>query len=205
MQFKALFKKEILVMLANRLTIFANIVIPIVIICISLLYSRTSDIYVNIGCYGEVGDAGLFEENLNFFTDDATFSVFPYSDRQQMEEDFYKKNINLFFVGNGENQFDVYYDDTDDKSLIAYRYFISLLQNLNSQNYSAKMIEQIMDMQTYVISSTVVKEVDDGNAVDSFMWSGFVWILIYSNFSVAISQMQQERNTKTFLYLHKLA
>lgn len=203
MQFRALFKKEILVMMANRLTIFANIIIPIVIICISLLYSKTSDIYINLGCYGEVDDVALFKENLNLLTDDVTFSVFLYSDKQQMEEDFYKKSIDFFFVGNSENQFDVYYDDKNDKSLIAYRYFISLLQNLNSQNYSAEMMKQIMNMQTYIVSSTVVKEVDDGNAVDSFMWSGFIWILIYSNFSVAISQMQQERNTKTILYLRK--
>ena len=61
-----------------------------------------------------------------------------------------------------------------------------------------------MNAQKYLVHELIPVEEEKVSDLDPVIWTGFIWIFVYCNLSLAITQMQQERATKTLLYICKV-
>jgi hypothetical protein len=203
MQITAMIIKEIKVLFRNRLLIFSNIFLPILVIAVNLLYSNTATIEIAIGIWGDGTTEKEVVSLMNSYDEGFEISFVRYANEKESLEEYKNKNVNCIVHEVGDGSFDIYYDQEEQKSKIAYQYFVTALRDLNMKNYSTETIEAIMDAQKYTIHKVITISGENTTVLNDYIWTGFIWIFVYSNLSLAIAQLQQERATKTLLYICK--
>ncbi len=204
MQILAMVKKEIKVLFRNRLLIFSNIFLPILVIAVNLLYASTATVKITIGIWGDGNTEKEVEALMNSYNEVVEVSFIRYDNNEEALEEYHKKSTDCVIQENGDGSFDVYYNSEMQKSEVAYQYFVTALKDINSQNYSAETRDAILAAQKYTIHEVVSLSEEKTEELSGYIWTGFIWIFIYSNLSLAITQMQQERATKTLLYICKV-
>lgn len=204
MQFRAMLRKEIKVLFRNRLLIFANVFLPILIIAINLLYSSSATIDIVIGIWGQDELEQEIISLMDSYSEDISFSYYMFADEKEAFEAYRSKNISYIVHNIGDGKYDISYKNGEQKSEIAHQYFIAALRDINAGNYTPEMIASIMNAQKYIVQSIIPIEEEKVSDLNGYIWTGFIWIFVYSNLSLAITQMQQERATKTLLYICKV-
>lgn len=203
MLFKALFNKEIILLRKNWLLLFANLIIPIITLGVTLVYSGSSYININIGYSDTSFDSTSFNKSLNEISESVILNLIKYDNMEQLKDAYINKEIDCYLEKSGDRYLNIYTNLKTDKGLISYQYIITTMNNINYSNYDTKLIDEIVKNQTYKLNSVVPIETEINNEIPSFLWVGFLWIFIYANLNNSVSQMQQEKNTKTILYLIK--
>lgn len=203
MQLGAMLRKEIQILFSNRLLIFANILIPILVICVNLAYTKSAVINILIGYYGEPQIDSQIGKKMNQYTDDVSVQFVAYEDEESVRDAYENEEICAYISFIDASHLEIYWDNENQKSSLAYQYLIKSLQEINSSNYTDDLLNEIIAAQTFMITQTVMLTKETTETINPYIWTGFIWIFVYSNLSLAITQMQQERNTRTILYLCK--
>lgn len=204
MQLIAMFRKEIQILLSNRLLIFANVLIPILVICVNLIYTESAIIDIKVGYYGEQPLDTRIKIKISHYSDEIVVDFLQYENEKEAKEAYNRKEISCFMHLVDLSNIDIYYDCENQKSTIAYQYLIAVLRDINAEQYTKELIQEIMEAQTFVVREIFYLTQDKSEDLNPYIWTGFIWIFVYNNLSLAIAQMQQEKNTKTILYLCKI-
>lgn len=200
----AMIRKEIKVLFRNRLLLFSNIFIPIIVIMVNLFYASTVTIQIKVGIWGDGNTEKEVAPLMNSYNEEVEISFVRYDNETNALKEYHRKSNDCVVRENGDGSFDIYYDSESQKSEVAYQYFVAALRDINSQNYSEETLESILTAQKYTIHEVVLLNEAKTKELNGYIWTGFIWIFVYSNLSLAITQMQQERATKTLLYICKV-
>ena len=203
MQLLAMIKKEIKVLFRNRILFFANVFIPIMIIIINLIYLGSATTRIVIGFAGDETDKDEIISILESIGEDITFAERMFSDDEKAIDAFEKSETDCLLCGKGDGDYFVYYKEGNQKSEIGYQFIVAAMREINVAGYSQETVKTIMDNQKVSISKVICEPAEKNADINSVIWAGFIWIFIYCNLSLSINQIQQEKTTKTLLYMCK--
>ncbi|MBR5992992.1 MAG: ABC transporter permease [Lachnospiraceae bacterium] len=203
MQLLAMIKKEIKVLFRNRILFFANVFIPIMIILINIIYTGSATTNIVIGFSGETTKNEEIMSALNSIREDINFADREFADEVTALEAYGKGETDCVLHSTGGGVYTVYYKEGNQRSEIAYQFVVAAMREINAACYSQEALEVILANQEVSISKVVSQLARNEVDMNSIIWAGFIWIFIYCNLSLSVNQMQQEKATKTLLYMCK--
>ena len=208
MQLSSLLIKEFKLLFQNWQLLLVSVLVPILAVVVSLVTNETSVIELNIGYISSESysrDIEILNDALKDY-DSITFNFIEFDDVDSMKKAYDKAEIDNYVYFNDEKNVTIVYDSNSSKSDIANAYFYQAIQRINSDEILAKhidLVEEIQNAQILSYNADNITSESNTNKINSLVLFGFIWIFLYSTLNNSVTQIQQEKTTKTILYLIK--
>lgn len=208
MQFLALLTKEIKLLFKNWLLLLISILVPVLAVIVSYVANETSVINVTVGYVGSQfkdSQIQMIQDNIGSM-ESMAFSFSEYKDTESLERDFNESVIDSYIVAGKDNEIDLFYDSGSTKGELAGSYLYQAVQIINSNELYLRhsdIINAIEQARIFEIRLTDTPVNGNKRKLDPLIKFGFIWIFLYSTLNNAITQIQQEKMSRTILYLIK--
>lgn len=207
MQFVALLTKEIKLLLKNWQLLLVSILVPILTVIVSYVTSQTSTIDVYIGYMEAQFNETQIQmiQNSIIDTESVELIFIKYQDMNDIENDYYESSIDSYILMENDN-IQLFYDSTSTKGELASAYLYQAIQIINSNELyleHSDIIDALEQARIYNFEINDMTVERNEKKIDPLINFGFIWIFLYSTINNAITQMQQEKSTRTILYLIK--
>lgn len=203
MQFTALLNKEIKLLLKNWQLLLVSILVPILTLIVSYITSSTSVVEVEVGCSQcESSIINMLNENIEEISGiDLKFSEF--NDINEMKQAFKESNIDAYIICNDET-LELYYDSANTRGQVSASIINQASQKINSAYLFDTFPEIVRKIQSSQLISLTINNITlEEKTLNPLVLFGFIWIFLYSTLNNSVNQIQQEKGTKTLMYIIK--
>ncbi|MCI6890265.1 MAG: ABC transporter permease [Ruminococcus sp.] len=203
MQFITLLNKEIKLLLKNWQLLLVSILVPVLTLIVSYITSETSVVELKIG-YIQNADSTI--DLLNNGTKDIDgikLNFLEFDSINEMEQNLSSSDLDAYIVIDNET-LKMYYNASNTKGQSSASVINQAVTIINAKNLVENypdLVDKVNKTQRLFIEQNKVDQKNKSlNPLVSF---GFIWIFLYSTLNNSINQIQQEKGTKTLMYIIK--
>lgn len=203
MQFTALLNKEVKLLLKNWQLLLVSILVPILTLIVSYITSTTSVIEVEVGYFQcENSAISMLNENVEEISG-INLRFTEFNDMNEMKQAYAASNIDAYMITD-DDAIELYYDPANTKGQASASLINQATQKINSDHFIAEFPEIVEIIQSsQCISLTLNPITLEEKAPDPLVLFGFIWIFLYSTLNNSVNQIQQEKGTRTLMYIMK--
>lgn len=203
MQFITLLNKEIKLLLKNWQLLLVSVLVPVLTLIASYITSETSVVELKIGYIQNFDSTVALLNNGIQDMDGIKLDFLKFDNINEMEQDLSSSNLDAYIVVDNET-IEMYYNASNTKGQSSASVINQAVTIINAQN----LVENYPDLvdkvnQTQCLSIELNKVDLKSKSLDPLVSFGFIWIFLYSTLNNSINQIQQEKGTKTLMYIIK--
>ncbi len=203
MQFITLMRKEIKLLLKNWQLLFVSVLVPVLTLIVSYVTSETSVVEIKIG-YMQNSDSTITLLNNSIKDiDEVKLDFLEFDSIDEMEQDLSNADLDAYIIFDNEI-IKMYYDASNTKGQGSASVINQAVTTINTNNLVENypdLVDKVNESQCFYIEQNNVEL--NNKPVNPLVVFGFIWIFLYSTLNNSVNQIQQEKGTKTLMYIIK--